>query len=135
MITRETEWDESARRVIKLSREFAADIAGNIIATEHLLLALVSETPAEEHGIEALHFEAAYSAARWLYTPTDVFPIACETPRFRRALEAAARRASDESRPISRRDLWHGLFADKEAFGLSVLDVLGIKEQVKRQLG
>ena len=131
----DTRWDESAARVLKISREMACDIGGNAIATEHLLLGLVRETPVEENGIEALHFEAVYSAAKWAFTPTITFTHGCQTPRYRHALEAAAKSASGESRPISRQDLWHGLFADKEAFGLSVLDVLGIREQVRRRLG
>lgn len=135
MNTTDMEWDESAKRVRRLCREIAADVGGDFIGTESLLLALVSETPIQEHGIELLHFEAVYSATRSAYTPTVAFRHGCQTPRYNRALEAAATRASSQSRPISRRDLWHGLFADKEAFGLSVLDVLGIKEQVRRRLG
>src|SRR5437867_3155940 len=112
MITTDMRWDESAKRVMKLCRKCAADFAGNFIGTESLLLALVSETPIEEHGIELLHFEAVATVVPQFFTPREVLAWGCPTLRYERALEAAAKRPTAESRPISRRDLWRGLMAE-----------------------
>src|SRR5438309_2351682 len=108
MFNTKAQWDESATRVLNLCREIAGEVSGNFVGTESLLLALVKETPFDEHRIEMLHFEAVLSTIRWAYTPPEVLSHPCDSPRLLQALEAAAKRAKAGSRPVIRRDLWHG---------------------------
>jgi ATP-dependent Clp protease ATP-binding subunit ClpA len=135
MITSDTQWDESAKRVLNLCREIAVDIGGNFIGTESLLLALVSETNVAEHGVDLLHYEAVLCAVRDHYTPSEALTDSCQTPRYKMALEAAAKRAASESREISRRDLWHGVLADKQSLAVTVLASLRIEDQARKLLG
>ncbi len=53
-INDETNWDDSARLVLIIARQEAEEMGAEYVGTEHLLLALVSETPPGHHRIAKL---------------------------------------------------------------------------------
>ena len=101
------------------------------VGTEHLLLALVKETPPGHHRIAELTYENVFKTIQAFDLPKDVMTPGCQTPGYKIALEAAAAFAFAHSRAINRKDLWRGLLALSGTCGTNVLSRLGIESRTK----
>ena len=131
MITADTKWHDTARLVLEIARQEAVRIGAKYIGTEHLLLALVKETPWSEHRIEKLTYEQVSKVVSDLGLPKGALTPGCQTPAYKHALGAAASEARGQSRPINRRDLWRGLLANSGSCGNNALFFLGIEPQTR----
>jgi ATP-dependent Clp protease ATP-binding subunit ClpA len=129
-INDDAKWDESARRLLALAREESFAIGDQYIGVQHLLLAAVSLTPFEQHGLTALNREAVLAAIVECIgvLPRDqcLFSPGGQTPRAKQVIRHAWERAESQSRPVSRRDIWSGLLSDETSHIPNVLSHLGL---------
>jgi hypothetical protein len=127
----EIKWDDSARLVLIVARREAEELGSEYLGTEHLLLALVKETPTAHHRIPKLTYDSVKKTILELDLPMGVMTPSCQTPGYKIALESAAAYAFAESRPINRKDLWRGLLACSGSCGTNILSFLGIESNTK----
>lgn len=130
-INDETTWDDSAKLGLVIARQEAEELAAEYVGTEHLLLALVKETPPAWHRIAKLTYDNVRQTILELGLPKSLMTAVCQTPGYQIALENANARAFAESRPIKRKDLWRGLLAASGTCGTNVLSFLGIESQAR----
>jgi hypothetical protein len=133
---RSVEWDPAAKALFRRTKPEAEALGDDFVGTAHLLLAAVATTPVEQHGIPALTHDAVRDAVLAVTGPRDpdVITISpgAQSPRFKRAIEHAMRRAFGQSRPVCCRDVWYGLLADPESEAVRVLRHLGIPVEEAR---
>lgn len=133
------EWEPAAKALFARIKQEAEGLGDDYVGTTHLLLAAVAATPVEQHGIRALTHDAVRDAvlAMTLQRDPEVVTISpgAQTPRFKRAIELAMRRAFGKFRPVCCRDVWYGLLADPESESVRALGHLGIPvEEARRAL-
>lgn len=130
-VSDETQWDDSAKLVLVIARQEAEQMGAEYVGTEHLLLALVKETPSGYHRITELTYENVIKTIQAFELPKDVMTPGCQTPGYKIAIETAAACAFAQSRAINRKDLWRGLLATSGTCGTNVLSFLGIESEAK----
>jgi ATP-dependent Clp protease ATP-binding subunit ClpA len=119
-------------------------LGDEVVCTEHLLLALLKSTSAEQleiAGIErtlwVTRLEECLAAER---LPAGIIVLlgrpGCQTPRVKLAIEAAMLRASAESGSVEVRDIWFGLLNDPECRTVKWLAQQGLRAvDLQRCLG
>jgi hypothetical protein len=127
---RAVKWDEGAERLYRLARQESFALGDEYMGTQHLLLAAIALTPAEEHGVKVLTRDAVLSAIHEVIKPRApdavVISPGCQTPRAKAVIMRATDRAAAASRALGVADIWHGLLTDSESECRRVLAHLGI---------
>jgi hypothetical protein len=131
-------WEPALRAMFDGLEAEAATLGNDWIGTQHLLLAALASAPFVEEKLGRLTRDSVRAAIVAVADPQERGGVTltpwCQTPRFKRAVEHAMRRAFTQSRPVACRDIWHGLLADRQSVCARALAHLDIDVEQLREL-
>jgi hypothetical protein len=133
-------WDETAKSLCRLARQYAFLFGEEVVGNEHLLLAAVEITPTDWHGFPGLTRKGILDAMDSVLGKRGGLELHERrprkfTPRASATLRRAVERAAEAGRPVSCRDVWAGMLGDQEGIAYELLTRAGVvPEQLRMKL-